>query len=85
MSRPQHELPQNLTISDLADYLAVPVDTIYGWRTKGYGPPGIKVGRHLRYRRRDVEDWLESQSTAAPGPSAGPGSSSSARRRNQRS
>lgn len=46
---------------DLAGYVGVPVATVYGWRYKGVGPRALKVGRHVRYRRSDVEQWLESQ------------------------
>jgi predicted DNA-binding transcriptional regulator AlpA len=28
------------------------------WRAKAAGPPFIKVGRLMRYRRADVEAWL---------------------------
>jgi predicted DNA-binding transcriptional regulator AlpA len=28
------------------------------WRAKAAGPPFIKVGRLIRYRRADVEAWL---------------------------
>ena len=28
------------------------------WRAKAAGPPFIKVGRLVRYRRADVEAWL---------------------------
>lgn len=52
----------------LAAYLEVPERTVYQWRHTGYGPPGIRVGRHVRYRRRDVERWLDEQ--AAKGPAA---------------
>lgn len=45
----------------LAEYLGVPLATVYRWRTRGGGPRGVKVGRHVRYRDRDVEAWLESQ------------------------
>jgi predicted DNA-binding transcriptional regulator AlpA len=31
------------------------------WRAKGAGPPFIKVGRLVRYRRADVEAWLASR------------------------
>ena len=48
----------------LSQMLGVPEATIYGWRHKGYGPPAIKVGRHLRWRVEDVERWLEEQSAA---------------------
>jgi excisionase family DNA binding protein len=46
---------------EVADYLSVPVQTIYQWRTRGYGPPGRKVGKHVRYRPADVEAWFEAQ------------------------
>lgn len=45
----------------LAGYIGIPVASVYGWRYRGVGPRAIKVGRHLRYRRRDVEAWLEAQ------------------------
>ncbi len=41
---------------ELAEYLDVPVATLYGWRYHGGGPPGFKVGRHLRYRLGDVQE-----------------------------
>lgn len=31
------------------------------WRAKAVGPPFIKVGRLVRYRRTDVEAWLLSR------------------------
>lgn len=52
---------QYLDVEALAEYIHVPVDTLYGWRYKGYGPPAAKVGRHLRYRLRDVEAWIDGQ------------------------
>jgi len=50
----------------LAAHLGVPQQSIYRWRVEGRGPRGIKVGRHLRYRRADVEAWLESQADERP-------------------
>lgn len=50
-----------LTAQELAAYLDVPVATLYAWRYRGEGPPGFRVGRFLRYRRRDVEEWIEHQ------------------------
>jgi len=52
------QLDQLLTAQDLAGYLEVPVATIYAWRHRRQGPPGFKVGRHLRYRFSDVERWI---------------------------
>ncbi|MYW71634.1 hypothetical protein Ae168Ps1_1625 [Pseudonocardia sp. Ae168_Ps1] len=48
------------SIQDLADYLGVPVQTVYQWRKKDYGPRGVKVGKHVRFRPAEVERWLDS-------------------------
>lgn len=45
-------------VDQVAAYLHVPKRTLYRWRTLGYGPPGKKVGRHLRYRATDVVTWF---------------------------
>lgn len=50
-----------LSTSEVAEYLGVPIGTLYRWNYFGTGPRPIKVGRHLRYRERDVESWLEDQ------------------------
>jgi excisionase family DNA binding protein len=50
-----------LTPVDLADLLGVPVETVYQWRRKQTGPPGFRVGRHLRFDPEDVRVWVESQ------------------------
>lgn len=35
-------------IDDVANHLGVPKQTIYSWRTTGYGPKGVRIGKHLR-------------------------------------
>jgi excisionase family DNA binding protein len=57
MTRDDEEI---LTPIEVAELLRVPIATLYAWRHKRSGPPAAQVGRHLRYRRRDVEEWLES-------------------------
>ena len=47
------------TVTDVSDYLGVPVKTLYRWRTMGYGPAGRRVGKHLRYRSADVFAWVD--------------------------
>lgn len=54
-------MQQLLTVQELADYLQVPVQTIYAWRHKGNAPPGLRVGRHVRFQREDVDRWLKEQ------------------------
>lgn len=41
--------------------LAISSVTATKWRAKAEGPPFIKVGRLVRYRRADVEAWLVSR------------------------
>lgn len=47
-----------LSVEELADYLEVPVKTIYTWRHHNTGPRGFRVGKHLRFRWRDVQAWV---------------------------
>jgi len=39
--------------------LAVPVQTIHDWWTRDHGPPGLRLGRHPRFRESDVFEWLD--------------------------
>jgi excisionase family DNA binding protein len=49
-----------LTIDQAAAYLAIPKATLYTWRTRraGFGPPAVKIGGCLRYRRSDLDAWV---------------------------
>lgn len=47
--------------AQVAEYLGVPVGTLHQWRHKGTGPPGYKIGRHVKYRLSEVDAWLEDQ------------------------
>lgn len=51
-----------LSPAELADLLGIPVGTVYQWNYRHVGPRKISVGRHIRYRRSDVEAWLDRQS-----------------------
>lgn len=51
-----------LTAQDVADFLGVPLTTLYQWRTKGTAPRAVKVGRHIRFRAADVDAWCERNS-----------------------
>lgn len=53
---PPDETESVVTLSQLADELCVPVK--YDLRSKGRGPRGFRVGRELRFRRREVDAWL---------------------------
>ena len=55
-----------LCVDDVASLLlGVPVATLYAWRYRGTGPRGLRVGRHLRYRRSDLDAWIHQQLDAS--------------------
>lgn len=47
-----------LTTSELAAHLGVPVQTLHDLRHTGRGPRGFRVGRELRYRLSEIQNWL---------------------------
>lgn len=49
------------TVTDVAEFLGVPIQTLYQWRYQRTGPPGYRVGRHLRYLPDEVVTWLRQQ------------------------
>ena len=44
--------------AELARELNVTPDTLARWAAAGMGPPQVKVGRRVMYRRASVEKWL---------------------------
>ena len=58
MSANDNEAPEFLDEWGLCALLAISSVTATKWRAKAKGPPFIKVGRLVRYRRSDVEAWL---------------------------
>lgn len=49
------------TIEDVAEYLGIPVNTLYYWRTKKKGPMAKRMGKYIRYRPEDVRAWVNEQ------------------------
>ncbi len=57
-----------LTPPEAAAYIGVTENTLSVWRCVGrYAIPFIKVGRLVRYRRSDLEAWLESRTQNSGG------------------
>jgi predicted DNA-binding transcriptional regulator AlpA len=54
----RHEI---MTATEVADYLRVPLKSLYTWRYTHEGPPSARVGKYLRYRRTDIDEWLDTQ------------------------
>lgn len=54
-----------LSPADVASYLGVPLRTVYARRSRGDGPRGYRVGRHVRFVLDDVDAWLEDHRDAS--------------------
>jgi excisionase family DNA binding protein len=48
-----------LTEAEVAELLKVSVGTVRRWRREGIGPPVLWAGGRPRYRRADVDAWLQ--------------------------
>ena len=51
---------------DLALELGVTVDTLRRWEAQRFGPPCVRAGRKVYYRRDAVHDWLQLQEVPSP-------------------
>jgi excisionase family DNA binding protein len=58
------EMERLLRPDEVAAILGVPLRTIYRWRSHHEGPRGYRIGRHVRYRVDDVEQWLDARRDA---------------------
>ncbi|MEU2869491.1 helix-turn-helix domain-containing protein [Streptomyces olivoreticuli] len=74
MATPEHADPRDtlraglpdrfLTPEDLVVMFSLPsVETVYAWRRKRIGPPGFRVGKHLRFDPTAVHAWVTQQTT----------------------
>ena len=62
-----------LTDIEVANRLGVSRFTVRSWRLKGVGPRFLKMGRAVRYRPQDVDDYerqalVETQARTVHGP-----------------
>lgn len=51
---------QLMDIKDVATYLRVKESTVYTWAQAGK-LPAFRLGRLWRFRRADLDDWLENK------------------------
>lgn len=56
-----HVEPAAFDEAEAARYTNFARSTLRHWRLSGDGPPFIRVGRVIRYRRRDLDAWLDSK------------------------
>jgi excisionase family DNA binding protein len=50
-----------MTIDQVAEYTQLPKNTLYKMRSEGQGPRAARLGKHLRYRKSDVDAWIVSR------------------------
>ena len=55
--------PQVMTIDELAAYLQVAKSTLYKLAQEGK-VPGQKVGKHWRFHRDAIDEWLRAERSA---------------------
>ena len=56
----ENRLPEIMTIDEVADYLRVPVSSLYKLAQQGK-IPASKVGRHWRFRREFIDQYINDQ------------------------
>lgn len=63
---PHQDLEPLLDITELANYLGVPVSTVYDWRSRGHGPVAYRFGKRLKFALSDVREWMQQQRESEP-------------------
>lgn len=56
-----------LSIEEFAEYLDVPVATIYDWRVDGKGPCAVRIGGRVKFSISDFNAWIAIQRQQTPG------------------
>lgn len=54
-------MPDYLKTPEAAEYTRLSVPTLERKRLVGDGPPFVKAGKSVIYRRSDLDDWLSSR------------------------
>jgi excisionase family DNA binding protein len=58
MDEPSGQAPVFLTAREVAELLRLPLRTVEDWRLTRTGPPYVKLGRHVRYDRDELHEWI---------------------------
>lgn len=60
--RPDTDVTEWLSPTEICRELQVPLPTFYQWRSRGIGPHAYKIGRHVRVSRADLNAWISLRS-----------------------
>lgn len=58
MSEKNSVLDDWMSRAELAAELSISVDTLARWEVQRIGPPSVRLGRRIYYRREAVQTWL---------------------------
>ncbi|MFC6712655.1 helix-turn-helix transcriptional regulator [Branchiibius cervicis] len=67
-AQPERNRPDDpvLSAAEVSAMLGgIPLATLKRWRTERTGPVALHIGRHVRYRRSEVEKWLQQKECEA--------------------
>ncbi|MEW6542421.1 MAG: helix-turn-helix domain-containing protein [Nitrospirota bacterium] len=59
---PPHQESDILTVIEVAQFLRVPKSTVYKLARLGE-LPASKIGKHWRFLRRDIQEWMHDRSS----------------------
>jgi predicted DNA-binding transcriptional regulator AlpA len=54
-----------LNEAQVAEFLGVSVRTLQAWRVRGGGPRYVKIGRSVRYQRRELVAFQQSHTVSS--------------------
>ncbi len=60
---PEHDI---MTLEEVAKYLKMTPQTVYKWAQEGQ-IPGAKLGKEWRFRRRIIDEWVDSSIALSKG------------------
>lgn len=58
------------TPKEVSARLKIPEPTLAQWRHRSIGPDWFRAGRHVRYLRSSVDEWIAKQMAASRPPAA---------------
>lgn len=59
-----------LSPQQLADWLGLPIKSVYRWNLHRTGPQPTRIGKHIRYSRKAIESWLAAREQDVEPPAA---------------
>jgi predicted DNA-binding transcriptional regulator AlpA len=60
-SVPCNPIDPLLTEEEVSRLLSLSMRTLQVWRVRGGGPPFVRCGRSIRYRKCSVVDWIDAR------------------------